>query len=325
MNTLHLRAHHLRRGVGLALALGFCGVLLFSSDAIAEPSNAGVGEADRHFQEGVALYTEGDYRGALVEFTRAYTLAPNGVVLFNVGETQYQLRDYAAALETFQQYLIEAPADDTHRVIAERNIKELVSRVAQLRVITVPPGATVSVNDRILGQTPFRKPVMVGVGQLTVRAALPGRPVVERAIEIAAEDEVLVAMEVPWSRAASAPAETGLGVESSAPSSKNHSAIRTAGWVATGILAGAAVTFGLLAWSESNDLRQARASFPTTGERISHLADQTRTFSVVADSFTAAALVVGGITLYSTVTAGTSTRSAQLTVGFGTLKLDGRF
>ena len=111
MNKRDLCAHHSYSRVGLALVVGFCGGLLFSSAAIAAPSDAGLGEADRHFQEGVVLYTEGDYHGALIEFTRAYTLAPNGVVLFNVGETQYQLRDYAAALETFQQYLIEAPAD----------------------------------------------------------------------------------------------------------------------------------------------------------------------------------------------------------------------
>ena len=213
-------------------------------------------------------------------------------------------------------------------MIAQRNIKELVPRVGQLRVVTVPPGATISINDRILGQTPFRKPVVVSVGQLTVRAALPGRPAIERPIEVAAEDDVLVAMEVPWALekgAASASAENGLVAESSTPSPRNRSAIRTAGWVATGILAGAAVTFGLLAWRESSDLRQARAVCPTTAERISHLADRTRTLSVVADSFTAAALVVGGITLYSTVTADTATKSAQLTVGFGTLRLDGRF
>src|SRR6185295_16131352 len=137
-------------------------VLLGTSPAFAAPdAYPSRQEADKHFEHGVSLYMEADYRAALVEFLRAYELAPNGVVLFNIGETQYQLRDYAAALETFQRYLVEAPADDKHRPIAERNIKELSTRVGQLRVVTIPPGATVSINDRVVGESPLQKPIVV--------------------------------------------------------------------------------------------------------------------------------------------------------------------
>jgi len=59
-----------------------------------------VREAGKHFQRGVTLYNETDYRAALVEFRRAYDLAPNAAVLYNIGETEYQLRDYASALIT---------------------------------------------------------------------------------------------------------------------------------------------------------------------------------------------------------------------------------
>jgi tetratricopeptide (TPR) repeat protein len=293
---------------------------------MAEP-DAGLGEAERHFQGGVALYLEADYRGALVEFTRAYTLAPNGVVLFNIGETEYQLRDYAAALGTFQRYLFEAPADDKHRPIAEHNIKELSTRVGQLRVVTVPPGATVSINDRVVGESPFQKPIMVTAGRLTVRAALPGRPAIERPVDVAAEDDVLVTMEVPRSALpASSPLPVdGMVVDTSPRPPVSSSTLRLAGWVATGVLAGGAVTFGLLARNESNDLQQVRRQFPATTDALDHAASRTKTFSIIADSLTAAALVVGGITLYSTVTTNSQDRSAQLTVGFGTLRLDGRF
>ena len=143
------------------------------SAAVAEPDGS-VREADRHFQRGVALYVEADYRGALVEFERAYTLAPNGIVLFNVGETQYQLRDYAAALATFEHYLVESPANDSHRTLAEANIKELRTRVGRLRIVTVPAGAEISIDDKVVGQTPFEKSIVVGIGQLNVRATMPG-------------------------------------------------------------------------------------------------------------------------------------------------------
>lgn len=321
-----VRTGLLTTALGFVLSIGFS-VGPISSVALAEPDVV-VGEAERHFQDGVALYLRGDYRGALAEFTHAYTLSPNGVVLFNIGETQYQLRDYAAALETFQRYLFEASADDKHRPIAEHNIKELSTRVGQLRVVTVPPGATVSINDHVVGESPLQKPIVVGAGRVTLRAALPGRPVIERPIDVASEDDVLVTMEVPRSSAlpaSSALAGDAMVVDTSTRPLASSSTLRLAGWVATGILAGGAVTFGLLARSESNDLQQVRHQFPTTADAIDHLANRTRTFSIIADSLAAAALVVGGITLYSTATANTQAGSAQLTVGFGTLRLNGRF
>lgn len=316
------------RGASLFLLLsGFLCVGLLSS-AAAEPDGS-LREADRHFQRGVALYIEADYRGALVEFSRAYTLAPNGIVLFNVGETQYQLRDYAAALATFQQYLIEAPQADAHRSLAEANIKELRTRVGRLRIVTVPPGAEVSIDDRVIGQTPFDKPVVVGIGQLTVRVTMPGRPPVVRSVDVAAEDDVPLTIELP--------AEPSLRAENSSSSSpttlidqshkpaKDMAGWRVAGWVTTGLLAGGAVAFGLLARNESKDLAQARQKdYPAIADNLNHLAKRTTTFSIVADSLTAAAVVVGGVTLYSTISA-RSERASQVSVGLGSLRFDMRF
>jgi hypothetical protein len=302
------------------------GAGLTSPSLAAEPPDSGLRDADRHFERGVALYTEADYRGALIEFMRAYTLAPNGVVLFNIGETQYQLRDYAAALATFQQYLVEVP-DDSHRALAVRNIKELRGRVGELRVVTIPPGATISINDRVVGQAPLEKPVIVGIGHLDVRAVLPGRPPVQHPIEIAAEDEVLATMEIPPAPAAigaSTPRGTNLDDRSSDGVLSRPSS-RTAGWVATGILAGGAVAFGVLALNASSELRDARTEFPTTSERLDQLSSRTRTLSIAADSFAAAALLVGGITLYATIDSNRQASRAQLTAGLGTVRFDARF
>src|SRR4051812_31637230 len=60
-------------------------------------------EAGTHFQRAVQLYSEADYRAALVEFKRAYELAPHVTVLYNLGQTHYQLQNYAEALNTFER------------------------------------------------------------------------------------------------------------------------------------------------------------------------------------------------------------------------------
>src|ERR1043165_5818761 len=76
------------------------------SVAHAEPaSDSSVKEAGKHFQRGVTLYNEADYRAALVEFKRAYEIAPNSAVLYNIGQTYYQLQNYAAALVALGRYL----------------------------------------------------------------------------------------------------------------------------------------------------------------------------------------------------------------------------
>jgi hypothetical protein len=52
------------------------------------PSQDAVKDAEAHFHRNVDLYKDSDYGGALVEFQRAYDLAPNYRVLFNLGQTQ---------------------------------------------------------------------------------------------------------------------------------------------------------------------------------------------------------------------------------------------
>ncbi len=302
---------------GLVLLLGV-GVMA-PATAVAEP-DGGVREADRHFQRGVALYVEADYRGALVEFERAYTLAPNGIVLFNVGETQYQLRDYAAALATFEHYLVEAPANDSHRTLAEANLKELRTRVGRLRIVTVPAGAEISIDDKVVGQTPFDKAIVVGIGQLSVRATMPGRPPVVRTVDVAAEDDVPVTIELPE------PVQTASRTQSPVPlnladrpplAARDTSSWRVAGWVVTGLLAGGAITFGVLARSESQDLVTARKQFPADPKTLNDRANRTRSLSIVADSLAAGAVVIGAITLFVTIGAHGESRSGQVVLGPG--------
>ena len=71
--------------------------------------------AGEHFQRGVDLYNGGDYRAALIAFQRAYEIAPNFGVLYNLGQASAELKDYVSALDAFERYLKEGgdavPAD----------------------------------------------------------------------------------------------------------------------------------------------------------------------------------------------------------------------
>ena len=76
-------------------------LLSFSSLAHADSKDA----ARSHFEHGVELYREGDFRAALIEFQRAYEASPNYKVLYNLGQTNLELQDYAGALKALRGYL----------------------------------------------------------------------------------------------------------------------------------------------------------------------------------------------------------------------------
>jgi hypothetical protein len=286
----------------LAFALS-AAALLASTATTAHADDAANRQASRHFQRGVALYGEADYRAALVEFKRAYSLAPNPAVLYNVGETQYQLQDYAAALTTFEHYLAEASGDG-HRAEVEGDIDILKARVGHLSLTTVPPGADVTIDDQPVGKTPLDRALLVSIGHRKVVASVAGRPAITRYVDVAADDTLSVTLQLPEPpEPAQAPAPRleplSRPVEATTPS-HGGSTLRWIGWTATGTLAAGAITSGILGIRESRDLESARASYPVSSQTLTHDAQLTTTYSVVADSLAAAAIVVGSVTLLST-------------------------
>jgi PEGA domain len=261
-------------------------------------------QASKHFQRGVSLYGEADYRAALVEFRRAYALAPNAAVLYNVGETQYQLQDYAAALTTFEHFLAEASPADPHRGEVEGDLDVLRARVGHVSVTTIPPGADVVVDDQPVGKTPFERPLLVSIGHRKIVATLAGRPPVTRTVDVATDDSVSVTMQLPDPPEA-APAATHADLPArppdSPPPSHGGATLRVLGWTATAMLAAGAITTGVLAFQESRSLETARATYPASAQILNHDASMTTTYSTVADVLTAGAVVVGGATLLSTL------------------------
>jgi hypothetical protein len=274
-------------------------------DASGQDATTAVHEAGKHFDRGVALYRETDYRGSLVEFKRAYALSPNSAVLYNIGEAEYQLQDYANALTTFARYLAEAPPGSGHRVEVENDVEVLQARVGHLGIVTVPPGAEVSVDDQPAGKTPLNDRLLVSVGHRKVTAVYPGRTSVTRFVDVAADDDMSVTLELAVAAPATTPPIGALGgAEPTVDRAPSHNAatLRTVGWISTGLLATGAAVAGVFALRESAELNDTRDTFPTSAGTLQNESDRTRTYSILADSLTAAAVAVGGATLFWTLT-----------------------
>jgi tetratricopeptide (TPR) repeat protein len=291
-----------------------------SIPAAAQDMDASARDAGKHFQRGVALYGEADYRGALVEFKRAYAQSPNVAVLYNVGETEFQLQDYAAALTTFRRYLAEAPSTETHHAEVENNVEVLRSRVGHLSITTVPQGADITIDDQLVGKTPLDEALLVSIGHRKVTAAMAGRQPVVRFVDVAAEDNVAVTLAFAVAAGGLDDPSRGPLREASPPSHAGPT-LRAVGWIATGVLVGGAVTFGLLAEKASSDLKTARDRFPTTATTLNHDASLASTYAIVADSLTIAAIVVGGITLFSTLSSSSSSAGAPARGSWGTTRV----
>jgi tetratricopeptide (TPR) repeat protein len=265
----------------VSLAVMVC-VALASSAVRAEPtpSPSAVVEAGKHFQRGVTMYNEADYRAALVEFRRAYETAPNAAVLYNIGQTYYQLQNYAAALVALGRYLTEAGASAAHRREVEATIDTLQTRVGKVAVTTNVAGCDVTVDDELVGKTPLDEPVLVSIGRRKITALRDGRVAETRYVDVAAGDTVNVALS----------AGDRTDQASTAPKAADKSST-TWGWYLTGGLGVVAIATGTAAYLESRSLSDARGQFHASASDLNSKSNLVKWLSRTADVSGALALI----------------------------------
>jgi hypothetical protein len=245
-------------------------------------------QAAEHFGRAVRMYQEDDFRGALIEFNRAYELAPHWGVLYNIGQTQYQLRDYAAALKAMERYVDEGGADvpADRRAQVDRELAELRGRVAHVALAS-NVDAEVAVDDVTLGRVAALQPVLVGAGRHKFSASKPGFVASSKVVDIAGGDTVTIRLALEPEPAASpaAPRE--------APS---YAAAILAGSVG---VAGVAVgtIFGVLTVDGKSTLDRecgGTKACPSSAQTDIDAYSRNGTISGVAFGVGAAGLLVGG-------------------------------
>ncbi len=282
-------------------------VLLVSSPALAQPSRGGqpsadaVSEAQVHFKRGGELYDEDNYRGALIEFQRAYELAPSWRILFNIGQVEMELQNYAGALRAYTRYLREGGPDVAPARVAlvQQEIERLKGRVGEITVETVD-GAEILIDDLSIGFAPLPEPAAVNSGRHHVTVHIAGREPMSRVVDVAGQQSLPVALGND-AAAAGAPAPGGKSAAPSAhrPGSKVP---MYAAWGATGALALGTGVFAVMAYSASSDLEDLRNKYPVTKQELSDQADKQHRNALLADGFAVATLLAGGVSLYLTFT-----------------------
>lgn len=293
-------------------------------------------EAQRRYERGKEFYEENDFRAALVEFQRAYELAPSYRLLYSIAQVQYQLQDYAGALRSFQKYLDEGQAElpAQRRDEVQREVERLRSRVATLDIVTQPVGATVSVDDQPVGRTPLSEPVLVSAGRRKVTAELPGEPPVTRMVDVAGMDTLRVQLDfapppTPKPSAVAAPVAAPASATSGLTAKAEPRGFPWKMWTATGALAVGAGVTAVLASSASSDLKKQRDTFGVTRAQLDDASSKAKTLALTSDILTGATVVAAGISAFMTFSGGSSDEapgpSVKLGVGPGSVGVAGAF
>lgn len=238
-------------------------------------------EASERFRRGVKLYKDEDYVAALVEFKRAYELAPNYRVLYNLGQTSRGLKDYASALTAYQQYLDEGgdEIDDDRRKEVEKIVEDLTARVGKLTITTNVDGAEVQIDDEVVGVTPLDEPIIVNIGKRRVGASRDGYAPAKRLIEVAGRDELDVELALTdLTQKGPAPANPMM------PAEESH--VPVAGIVALSITTACGIGAGVLgglALSAKSERDEALAAFPGNPQAITDAKSKTDTMALATD------------------------------------------
>ena len=277
------------RPVAALLSLALVALPALRQARADEPAAAKSDDARQRFKTGVAFYKDKDFTAALVQFKRAYELLPNYVVLYNLGQTARELKDYAAALTAFERYLRDGGSKITaarHKEVSAA-VDELRRKVGTLKVTTSVPGAEITVDDVVVGVSPLADPVVVNAGRRKLGAQVSGYTPAQRVVDVAATEETAVSLDLPKIDAG--------GPRVEPPPPKRGPPL--AAWVTlsvTGAGVVAAVVTGAIAVSAHGTLEHDLGTFPGNAQSIADAQSRTRTLAVTTDvliGITAAAAV----------------------------------
>ena len=145
-------------------------------------------EAFQRFEQGLRLYEAGEHEVALAAFERAYEIAPNQVVLYNIARVLTELRRFPEALEAFERYL----RDGSDQLPAERaeevgqRLSELRLRVGRLEIRVGGADSYLVLVDGVdRGLAPFDSPLAVSAGRHEIEIRADGYLPARRQISVA--------------------------------------------------------------------------------------------------------------------------------------------
>ena len=314
----------------LALALVSCPVWVQAQSASPDRESK-VDEARERFRRGVDLYHEGSLDAALAELQRAYDLAPNYRLLFNLGQVQFERHDYVAALAFFDAYLEQGGGDiaNDRRRQVENTRSQLKARVASLSVETTVDDVALLIDGVPAGTLPQVNPVLVNAGVHQLQLRKEGFDTLTHTLTIAGNESVR--LELPLKAPpVQAPARVRLDraeldraddqAAAPIPDAPRAEPSQAPLWIslfATAAMGGGALAFGLLARSADAELGRELNQFPADRTRAAELRDQIQLDAALCDGLAAGAIVAAGLSVYFALSGARSPEHTQRAAASG--------
>lgn len=256
-------------------------------------------EAKARYQRCTELFSDGDFKLALIECERTYELTPIPRIQYNIGQINLQLNHYAAALRNFERYL----KDDTdvapeRRKQVEDDIRTLRARTAMIKFVVNIPEAEVSIDDQAPIPALRDELVLTDAGTRKIVVQKEGFVPVTKTLKLAGGDTITLDIVLR-------PVETSRPKEQ-----QGLSPLIYAGWGGTALFAGSAIVTGVLASGKRSDADALATpgSLATTVEAAREQSaaydsakSSMKTLALVSDIFTVSAIALGGVSLYFTV------------------------
>lgn len=278
--------------------------------------------AQKHFERGIAAYKEGRFKDAIDAFLDAHREYPSPTLSFNTARAYEKMGDSTGALRFYREYLRQSP-DASDKTAVEASIAELEAKlqqrgIQQVTVLSNVEGATVLVDGRPVGITPWTGEILPGRHTLALKrdgyqeATSEFELLAHRAADVRLDMQVAPAVAdakkgpTPRAGASVAPQEDqGLG----------RVGIPT--WIAFGVGAaalGGAAVFEAMRSSSEESVKTEPAQLDRH-EAYDRMQDQQTVARVLA-GVGAAGVIVGGVLLYFDLSSG-SERAPSAAMGLG--------
>lgn len=296
-----------------------------ASAASAQPASTGEGNelelARQHFSQATKLYKDGDFDAALVQFERAYEVKPNYKVLYNIGQTYFQLRQYVEARDAMQRYVKEGGAQlEGERLAAvTKDLADLDKRIANLTITVNVNGAAVLVDGKKVGTTPLSSPVPVSEGQRTISVEAPNRGVLQRLIRVAGGESQTLNLTVEE-------AKVVVVHTKSADAKPVH--LGPVFWttaISAIVLAGGSGVTGYIALKAQHDNKDQQKELGVSPKQLDDSDQRAKSFALTTDILAGAAIACAGVATVIWLSTPSSKSQVGLAVTPSSANLVGRF
>jgi hypothetical protein len=299
-----------------------------------------VATSHEHFNRGVEYVHDGDLKGALIEFKRAYAVSPNYRVLYNLGQVANALGRYTEAQDYFQRYINDGQEEITtdRKRDVEAHLSKLAGRIATLVLSTNVAGAEIFVDEVSVGTSPLQGAVKVSSGTRTIAAISNGRPRVSQVIDVAGGDTV--ALQLSFAQSAeltpspTSPLPSAITSQPQAPSEARRG--NPALWlgITSGALLVGAGVMGYLTIRDAQSYDDAVAR-KTSVRELEDLDSRASTKALVTDVLLGATVIATGITVLVALSGNSERRETaakkkpehgtKVSLGVGSLSVRGAF